>query len=232
MECLCDHQVGVLQSGPAHRVSRAVADGELRRFPKRRGPEPLRGAASGEIIRVGHAVRPLHAEAEIRVEIRRLRHRNHIAGLGAHHPGDTPPARQLVDPSGGEDAGDVAIREVFLQMAIPGVGHAVVRDGPRENRLREDAGSVVDELRKRIGERECQPARKALFQLRLEGVVVRIAYVVAKQRDGRESREWPQQLLHRDRRPAERRRPGISPKYGFATRSSSAAPRANSAAGS
>ena len=52
---------------------------ELRRLGERRRPEPLGGAASGELVRIGNAVGALHAEAEIRVEVRRLRDRHHVA---------------------------------------------------------------------------------------------------------------------------------------------------------
>ena len=50
--------------GPAHRIARTVADGELPAARECRVIEPLRRAASREVVRIADAVRPLHRIAE------------------------------------------------------------------------------------------------------------------------------------------------------------------------
>src|SRR5215210_1163416 len=67
-------KVCVTVAGAAHRVARAVADGELRRDGEGRGVEPARRRLlrRGE-IRVGYAIRALRAEPGEGVEVSDLR---------------------------------------------------------------------------------------------------------------------------------------------------------------
>src|SRR5947209_6846755 len=55
-KCLPDHQVGVLQTRPPHRVPRAVSDYELRSRRKRSRVEVLRHAAPCKAVRIGDAI--------------------------------------------------------------------------------------------------------------------------------------------------------------------------------
>src|SRR5215471_20521971 len=63
-EYLADHEVGVLQARPAHRIAGTAADDELRGGLKCCRIEPLPRTAVGKLVGISNAVGPLNREAE------------------------------------------------------------------------------------------------------------------------------------------------------------------------
>jgi hypothetical protein len=199
-----DHQVGILETGPPHRIPRAVADAELSGGGEGRFVKPCGSAASGEGVGVTNAIRPLHGVAECRQSIRRLRDRYRVSRLDARQaadlpPGDLPPSRNLVHPTSGKDPWDVTARNISFEFPIECIGGPDRGErGSGENGLRKICRGVVNELGERVGEGEGQATRKAFFQLHLQRLVFGIGNIVAEKGYIREARKGAQQLLLRD----------------------------------
>ena len=154
---LPQHQVCVLQTGASHWIPGAASDRELRRKHKSRGLEPLRSAPIRQSVGVAYTIRPLCAIPEVGIGVGGLGDCDRISRL---HPdqacnlpaGNFPQARNLICPSAGEDPRNIPVGEVPFQMAIITVGHAGVGNRTGEDRVRKNAGSVIDQLRKSICE--------------------------------------------------------------------------------
>ena len=92
-------------------------------------------------------------------------------------------------------------------MAVVGVRRArAIENGAGKNRLRKDAGSVVNQLGKSVGGADGEAMRQPLLQFRRGGVVAGVGDIVAEQSHSREARERPQQLLLCDGRAPQGRR--------------------------
>src|SRR5262249_7647022 len=97
---------------------------------------------------------------------------------------------------------------VTFERAVEAVRDREDADRTGLNARVKDLPGVVDQLRSRVADEERQSSRKTLFELRLQGVIARVADVVAIETDGRETRIGPEQLRARNRRVAQRRRTG------------------------
>src|ERR1035438_2504282 len=137
-----DHQVGILETGPAHRIPRAVADVELAGSGEGRLVKPLGSAAIGKVVRVADAIRPLNCVPECGQRIGRLRDRHSVSRLDAHQAadfptGDLPPSRNSVHPASRKDAGDVTARNISFELPVESVGGPDCGErGASENGLR------------------------------------------------------------------------------------------------
>ena len=154
-----------------------------------------------KVIWIAEAVRALHREAESGQIVGRLRNGNCIARLHSDEAAKLParylpPPGNLVNPARGKDSRYVARGDISFELPVECVGCA---DGG-ERRAGEDGlgkvgGGVVNQLGESVGERERQPAGKALFQLQLEGLVCRIRHIVAEECHVREVWKRAKKLL-------------------------------------
>src|ERR1051326_4691157 len=140
-ECLAQHQVCLLEPGPADRISRAVPDRELWSLHEGARVEPLRSAPVRQTVWVCDSVRALHGIAETRIEISRLRDCNRIAALNADEASYLP-TRELPkpwyppDPTGRKHSWDIAARKIAFEAPVESIGCTrIVQDGSGEDTL-------------------------------------------------------------------------------------------------
>ena len=153
---------------------------ELRRDRERRRVEPVsRRPLVGRQRRIADEIRPLHAEAGERVEVRRLRDRDRharlqrrraprrssrwrarrprraAAGRGPRPPAD--PTRPTRRRRAGCRRSSSRARAPRLKLSATGI----VRDRSGQNRRVEHRRGIVHQLRARVGDRVRQAARRA-----------------------------------------------------------------------
>ena len=98
---LTEHNIERPVSRAHHRITRTVANGELRRLNEGGGVEPAAGGALGvRQGRIQQTVGPLNAESGESIQIGGLGDRRRAAGLGPRDAGELPAATKAATAEG------------------------------------------------------------------------------------------------------------------------------------
>src|SRR6267143_3349425 len=95
---------------------------------------------------------------------------------------------KIIGPGRGKRIRDIAVRNVLLPAPVIAIGDRKIGDWTRKDGSVEYRRGIVYQFRARVGNQEPEPAGKALLEFGLEGMVVRVANIVAKQ--GHDGEAW------------------------------------------